>query len=216
MSTLSLETNLSLSRPRATTLLLFCAATLGAMGFTAILDAIVFYNWPLGLHEVPRAHPGPLILATSILVQPLTLALRTGLVALVAQALLLVVGESVGFRLLFRAALLAGFAMLAQVFLALVPIIQYGDLAHVNLVPGSLGTLFPSLSASPVWSPLARQASLLELAWLAIFYTRLRAYTQIGRGKLATAVLGTWILAVLAGWVLGLLPYLLGITPPTA
>ena len=197
------------------TWVIFCAAAIMAMLFSAALNAILFYGWPVKLQQGAGSPPGIWILVTSILMQPLTLALRVALVALLAQAFLLVAGESTSFRLLFRCALIASFAMLVQLFLTLVPIFQHHDLTHLDLVPGTLNAVLPGLAASPIWGPLGRILSVLEIAWLALLYLALRRGSQVSAGKAALAVGGTWLLSILVGWALGLMPHLLGLTQAT-
>jgi hypothetical protein len=213
MTTLTLPTALqSESRPTPTWLI-FCVAGMLAMLFATVLDAIMVYGWPFVLRQGAGASPGKLVLATSILVQPITLAGRTALIALLAQSFLLVAGVSLGFRVIFRCALIASFASLVQLFLVLVPIFQHHDLAHLNVVPGSLNALMPGVAASPIWSPLGRVLTVLELAWIALFYVALRRSSEVSTGKLVSAVGGTWLVSILLSWALGLMPYALGLAP---
>ena len=146
---------------------------------------------------------------------PLALFALIGIMALLVQLALVLLGLRLPLAQVFCAGTLAQYALLlgtlAQV-LALATLPEGARTAEqLQTIPGAIGGLFSAASnLGPGLALLLERVTLFDLGWVALFTLALEERGEVPGADSATAVAAVWVLCTLAQW--GFWLYLSGLS----
>ncbi len=144
---------------------------------------------------------------------PLALAGRIGIMALLVQLGLILLGLRLPFGKVFFAGIVAQFALFMGTLGQLFWLVSLPEAARtaeqLETIPGALSGLFYVGNAlGPELALLLRRVTLFDLGWIVLFTLALEEPGKVSGAEAAAAVTGVWILATVSQW--GVWLYLTG------